>query len=154
VPATDVSGTLASHHQRNSRHGRDVPLPLGAVYLYVAGPPVPWPVCRAPAGSEPYYTVWREIVLQPGRQYTPMPDTPHWFQAGPEGAIVSEFSTRSTDEQDGFRDPRIARMPEVAAERLTPGAPAGAPWRAICNNACLAALTSAATPMNSTDSKR
>ena len=46
------------------------------------------------------------------------PDTPHWFQAGPDGAVVSEFSTRSTDEADVFRDPRIKRMPEVAASPI------------------------------------
>jgi D-lyxose ketol-isomerase len=57
--------------------------------------------------------VWREVCLQPGEQYTLMPDTPHWFQAGPQGAIVSEFSTRSTDEHDVFTDPRIARSPVV-----------------------------------------
>jgi D-lyxose ketol-isomerase len=51
--------------------------------------------------------------LKPGDQYTLEPDTPHWFQAGPEGAIVSEFSTRSTDEADIFTDPRIKRAPEV-----------------------------------------
>ena len=37
------------------------------------------------------------------------PDTLHWFQAGVEGAIVSEFSTRSRDETDVFSDPRIVR---------------------------------------------
>ena len=37
------------------------------------------------------------------------PDTLHWFQAGDEGAIVSEFSTRSRDETDVFSDPRIVR---------------------------------------------
>ena len=56
----------------------------------------------------------REVCLKPGDQYTLFPDTRHWFQAGPEGAIVSEFSTRSTDEQDMFADPRIKRMPEIA----------------------------------------
>jgi D-lyxose ketol-isomerase len=35
-------------------------------------------------------------------------------QAGPEGAVVSEFSTQSTDDQDIFADPRIKRMPEIA----------------------------------------
>jgi D-lyxose ketol-isomerase len=50
-----------------------------------------------------------EIVLQPGEQFTIMPDTLHWFQAGDEGAIVSEFSTRSRDENDVFTDPRIVR---------------------------------------------
>lgn len=85
----------------------------GTVYLYVPGEATPNPAGRPPAGSEAHYSVAHQIVLRPGGQYTLMPDTPHWFQAGSEGAVVSEFSTRSTDEQDVFRDPRIARAPEV-----------------------------------------
>ena len=85
----------------------------GIVYLYVPGTAAAKPVCSPPVGSEPYYTVWHEVVLKPGDQYTLDPDTPHWFQAGPEGAIVSEFSTRSTDDADLFRDPRIRRAPEI-----------------------------------------
>jgi len=85
----------------------------GAVYLYVSGEPTASAACRPPAGSETAYTAWHEIILRPGDQYTLSPDTPHWFQAGPEGAIVSEFSTRSTDEADQFRDPRIKRLPEI-----------------------------------------
>ncbi len=50
-----------------------------------------------------------EIVLQPGDQFTIPPDTLHWFEAGDAGAIMSEFSTRSTDENDVFTDPRITR---------------------------------------------
>jgi D-lyxose ketol-isomerase len=50
-----------------------------------------------------------EIVLRPGEQWTIPPDTLHWFQAGDEGAVVSEFSTRSRDETDVFTDPRIVR---------------------------------------------
>jgi D-lyxose ketol-isomerase len=50
-----------------------------------------------------------EIVLRPGDQHTIPPDTLHWFQAGDEGAIVSEFSTRSRDDSDVFTDPRITR---------------------------------------------
>ena len=50
-----------------------------------------------------------EIVLQPGEQFTIPPNTLHWFQAGADGAIVSEFSTRSTDEHDVFTDARITR---------------------------------------------
>ena len=50
-----------------------------------------------------------EIVLRPGEQFTIPPNTLHWFQAGADGAIVSEFSTRSTDEHDVFTDPHIVR---------------------------------------------
>lgn len=50
-----------------------------------------------------------EIVLRPGEQWTIPPDTLHWFQAGDDGAVVSEFSTRSRDETDVFSDPRIVR---------------------------------------------
>ena len=78
----------------------------GIVYLYVAGEPTPDPACRPPRGV---YTVGREIVLRPGEQYTIPPDTLHWFQAGPEGALVSEFSTASRDELDVFTDPAVRR---------------------------------------------
>jgi D-lyxose ketol-isomerase len=55
-----------------------------------------------------------EIVLHPGEQFTVQPNTLHWFRAGDEGAIVSEFSTRSRDELDVFTDPEIARATVVA----------------------------------------
>jgi D-lyxose ketol-isomerase len=50
-----------------------------------------------------------EILLWAREQFTIPPDTLHWFRAGDEGAIVSEFSTRSRDETDVFADPRIRR---------------------------------------------
>ena len=62
---------------------------LGTVHLHVAG--------------------HSEIVLSPGEQFTIEPDTLHWFQAGADGAVVSEFSTRSRDEYDVFSDPLIVR---------------------------------------------
>ncbi len=86
----------------------------GQCTLYVEGEPTQNPRCRPPEGSEKHYTVWKEVVLNPGDQYTLDPNTWHWFQAGPEGAIVSEFSTRSTDENDIFLDPRIMRETKVA----------------------------------------
>ena len=54
----------------------------GAVYLYVAGESAAVPACAAPEGSEAFYTVWHEVVLRPGEQYTMEPDTLHWFQIG------------------------------------------------------------------------
>jgi D-lyxose ketol-isomerase len=50
-----------------------------------------------------------DIVLEPGDQYTIPPDTLHRFEAGGEGAIVSEFSTTSRDSLDVFTDPQIVR---------------------------------------------
>lgn len=85
----------------------------GEVYLYVAGDPVERNLAKArpPTGREETYTVWHEVVLRPGEQYTIYPETLHWFQAGDEGAVVSEFSTRSRDEADIFTDPEISRIP-------------------------------------------
>lgn len=88
----------------------------GTVYLYVPGAPASKPACRPPTGSDAHYKVMHQICLKPGDQYTLPPDTWHWFQAGPDGAIVSEFSTRSTDDEDLFTDPRIKRLPEVVED--------------------------------------
>ena len=85
----------------------------GQVFLYVPGPKTPNPKAIVPSGSEPYYTVWNEIVLNPGDQYTLVPNTLHWFQSGDDGAVVSEFSTKSRDESDIFTDPRIKRAPVI-----------------------------------------
>ena len=50
-----------------------------------------------------------DILLAPGEQFTVPPDTLHSFEAGDEGAIVSEFSTTSRDALDVFTDPGIVR---------------------------------------------
>jgi D-lyxose ketol-isomerase len=86
----------------------------GEVYLYVPGEATPHPKAIPPKGREGTYNVWHEIILRPGEQYTLNPNTPHWFQSGDEGAVVSEFSTRSRDESDIFADPQIQRAPQVA----------------------------------------
>lgn len=78
----------------------------GVVYLYVEGDPTPHPACTPPAGE---YTVFHELILRPGDQHTIPPNTLHWFQAGPDGAVVSEFSTASRDELDVFTDRRVRR---------------------------------------------
>jgi len=88
----------------------------GKVWLYVEGDPTPGPACTPPAGSEDYYTVFHQIALNPGEQYTIDQDTLHWFQAGDEGAVVSEFSSTSRDESDIFTDPRIERTPRIVED--------------------------------------
>lgn len=88
----------------------------GEVYLYVPGEPARVPAAQPPAHRQNYYTVWHEILLKPGEQYTLLPNTLHWFQAGPVGAVVSEFSTHSDDDSDIFTDPAIQRTPAVGEE--------------------------------------
>ena len=85
----------------------------GKVYLYVEGKPAANPKAKAPGGREKSYTVWNEIELNPGEQYTLYPNIKHWFQAASKGAVVSEFSTRSRDDADIFTDEDINRIPEI-----------------------------------------
>lgn len=85
----------------------------GEVYLYVPGEPAAQPAAAPPKSRAGHYTVWREVRLRPGEQYTLAPDTRHWFQAGPDGAVVSEFSTASRDESDVFTDPAIQRTTQL-----------------------------------------
>ena len=55
----------------------------------------------------------REIPLAPGEQFTIPPDTLHSFTAGPDGAVISEFSSTSRDELDVFTDPNVRRATVV-----------------------------------------
>lgn len=79
----------------------------GKVYLYISGEKTGEISAKLPEGMEKYFTCEREIVLNPGEQFTIPPNILHWFQAGPDGAVVSEFSTQSRDECDIYTDPRI-----------------------------------------------
>lgn len=82
----------------------------GKVYLYVEGDGEKEKISsRIPQKTEPFYTVFEEIVLLPGQQYTINPDTKHWFQASSEGAVISEFSSPSDDASDIFTNPNIRR---------------------------------------------
>jgi len=82
----------------------------GQVFLYIFGKTTSPIRAKVPTGSENNYTVFHEIVLNPGNQYTIPSNTLHWFQGGPKGAIVSEFSSTSHDESDIFTDPNIRRV--------------------------------------------
>ena len=103
------------HPQVGGRPGKEETFRCrtGTVYLYVPGTPTADPKATPPSHRRATYSVWNEIILRPGDQYTIHPGTWHWFQGGPEGAVVSEFSTRSTDELDEFTDPDIQRAPVI-----------------------------------------
>ncbi len=85
----------------------------GTLLLGMPGQPAASSAARLPAQRAPYYTVRHELLLRPGEQYSFAPDTWHWFQAGPEGAVVWSFSSQSFDVQDDFVDPDIRRATEI-----------------------------------------
>jgi D-lyxose ketol-isomerase len=82
----------------------------GEIYLYVAGERTVRPKAKVPKEYKPFLTVGHEIVLRPGDMYTLPPNSLHWFQSGDRGAVVSEFSSTSTDEHDLYTDPRVRRV--------------------------------------------
>ena len=83
----------------------------GKVYLYVEGEGKKEDIHGILQPMET--SVYHEIILNPGDQHTIMPGTKHWFQAGEDGAVISEFSTTSTDETDEFTDKRLVRAPQI-----------------------------------------
>ena len=113
-----LPGQICPEHRHPSIEGRDgkeetFRCRAGQVYLYVEGEPAANPVAKVLEKRKDNFTVWHEIILNPGEQYTLYPNTLHWFQGGPEGAVVSEFSTRSVDEADIFTDQDIQRVPVI-----------------------------------------
>lgn len=82
----------------------------GELYLFAPGEPTAQPHGCPPAHRRATYTVWNEIVLYPGQQVTFEPNTPHWFQGGPQGAVIWSFSTKAVDAKDVFTDPTIVRL--------------------------------------------
>ena len=101
------------HVPTNGKEGKEETFRCryGKVYLYVPGEGKREDIkARIP---ETDVSVFHEVILNPGEQYTIMPETWHWFQAGEEGAVISEFSTKSTDETDQFTDKRLVREPKI-----------------------------------------
>ncbi|WP_042221946.1 D-lyxose/D-mannose family sugar isomerase [Oceanobacillus manasiensis] len=91
----------------------------GKVFLYVEGDQElkeDGIQVSLPQTNKDYYTASKEIVLTPGEQYTIDPDTRHWFKAGNEGAVITEFSSPSDDASDIFTNPHIKR---VARDKIT-----------------------------------
>ncbi len=103
------------HVSTNGREGKEETFRCryGKVYLYTDTDPsartedihIPLPKTDV--------SVFTETILSPGEQFTIWPGTLHWFVAGEEGAVISEFSTHSTDETDEFTDKRIVRIPVI-----------------------------------------
>ena len=88
----------------------------GQLYLYTPGEPTAEVIASVPQHRKETYTVWHEHVLHPGQQVTLEPNQPHWFQGGPDGAVVWCFSTKAVDVEDIFTDPEIRRETIVVDE--------------------------------------
>ena len=103
------------HPTKNGRLGKEETFRCrwGKVFLYVQGDKSCNPKLDGIENYKEYLKVAHEIVLTPGDQFTLNPDTLHWFRAGNEGAVVSEFSTTSTDGDDIFTDPSINRFTKI-----------------------------------------
>jgi D-lyxose ketol-isomerase len=76
-----------------------------------------------PKGKDDCYTMRHEVILRPGDQLHLPPGTKHWFQAGPQGAVMYSFSTCVRDGFDRFTDSNIVRetkiVPDEAAAEET-----------------------------------
>jgi len=83
----------------------------GEVYLYTEGKPSRRIRAHIPYQYRDHFTVWKQIVLKPGEQCTIPANTLHWFQAGPKGTVVSEFSSTSVDQADIWTDSQLVRTP-------------------------------------------
>lgn len=101
------------HPPREGQPGKEETFRVrqGSIDLHLPGEPTPGAIEAMPADKRHAVTATRRVHLMPGQQYTLPPNTPHWFAAGPEGAVVSEFSTASHDESDIFTDHEIVRVP-------------------------------------------
>ena len=97
------------HVPTDGREGKEETFRVryGKCYLYVEGEGKREDIQGTLPETE--VSVFHEIILNPGEQYTIMPGVLHWFQGGEDGAVISEFSTRSTDETDVFTDSRLVR---------------------------------------------
>lgn len=108
-------GQTCPEHRHSDHNGQEGKMETfrcryGKIYLYIPGEKTENPQAHPPAGEEKYYSAYHEIVLLPGDQYTIDKNTLHWFQAGKEGAVISEFSSTSDDISDIFTDLRIKRV--------------------------------------------
>ena len=85
----------------------------GEVHLFVPGDDSEeakaFAMSIVPEDKQKTFTIYKHHHLKTGDQLTLEPNTPHWFAAGKDGAVITEFSTRSRDEYDIFVDKAIVR---------------------------------------------
>lgn len=103
--------TLPQHWHLSANYGKEETLRVasGTLYMYKDGEDN-MSHGKIPEGREQYYTCRNELVMKPTDQITFMPGEKHWFQGGPEGAVVYSFANCAIDAIDPFEDPTIVRV--------------------------------------------
>jgi D-lyxose ketol-isomerase len=80
----------------------------GEVYTYAEGAPTPNPRAKPTDADAVNLTVKSERILRVGEVAgISRPLEKHWMQAGPQGAIFTEFSTFHTGEAVKFTDAKV-----------------------------------------------
>lgn len=79
----------------------------GTAYAYSEGEPTKKIKAVIPEGMENSFTVRKETILYAGDQYDVKLHEKHWWQAGPEGAVVLEVSSTSRDLNDVYTDKNL-----------------------------------------------
>ena len=80
----------------------------GEIYAYAEGTPTPNAKARLSAADAVHTTAKCERILRVGDiAGLAQPLEKHWMQAGPEGAIFTEFSTFHTGEAVRFTDTKV-----------------------------------------------
>jgi hypothetical protein len=80
----------------------------GEIYTYAEGDPTPNMKAKLTNADAAHITVKTERILRVGEiAAVSRPLEKHWMQAGPQGAIFTEFSTFHTGEAVKFTDAQV-----------------------------------------------
>lgn len=107
--------TLPQHWHLSENYGKEETIRVagGVLYMYREGEDN-MQYGTIPAGREQYYTCRNELVMRRTNQITFFPGEKHWFQGGPEGAVLYSFANCAIDAMDPFEDPTIVRVTQYA----------------------------------------
>ncbi len=96
------------HPPYNGQMGKEETLRVlsGCLRLYLPGEGASSEP-HVPEGKHAFYTLRRELQLHPADQYTIAPNTWHWFQGGPDGAVVLAHYTKADDSFNQWTDPAV-----------------------------------------------
>ncbi len=107
--------TLPQHWHISEGYGKEETLRVigGTLYMCSEGDDT-LHFAQIPPHNDIYYTCRHETVMQNTDQITFMPGEKHWFQGGPQGAVIFSFSNCAIDALDPFENPNIIRTTVIS----------------------------------------